>query len=832
LTRSNKEFPEHLRQQVVSARRSIGRVNELLPDQKEPRLRGTCFIIGTRYAITCDHVVAVDPPARESDEWQQSGQFQVVFEGSLPKKHSVHRVLRGGDGIDLAILELHNESGLEPIGVAFEPGWGVPFCTFGYPLEPGGDGAGIRGVEIEGSMLGPTSISRGSETYARVELRAERVIEGFSGAPVLVEYPNGAICAVGCISETVSDAFNDVASCTPLGAFVEARPIKHLFSNIIESSTHNESLDARGIEADEAANWEFTSAIMNRAELAQQLNVSPRLVAEVATEIFSTVQRMVKSSRISDEEDARALETVIRALRTKYQKLGIGPRTAAESFRSLMKSRTATPSEYNRLRGVASVVSADMARIGSRLLIAAKNHGAAIDQRVVVNYSAGVVESLPPKIDDAIEISNWDRYGCENAARILESATQLIEFDIGRLSRGYLQSGRPLDTTSLLSPVLFAIPEGIDSVEPAIVVFSANETSKLTDAGRFVSRKTRLGRSLLTKRASGELALFADSDQYLYRWDLRSPTPTGEFRTGTDDYYGILDFKSVAHPDGPEIGLTSVGGDFWRLDAENLTLREMLRGVGSPEAFWFDEPSRCYRGIFTPDLSGESVFLKEMSQNGSQLARFEIEDLGKRYADLFCLPLSKNQISELELDESTLRAGESVVSLSPWRALSFKVDEYLGSPCILVKVQCKSRFGEAIFIVDPDNLQPLRTPVVELSPISDMRIANHSNSWWLVATLEHLPGLPSGIAVWDISRAAEDGRPKRLGIWHKGNDDLRKLFVVPHSSGFDAYFCASCTQHIEEWYLEFWRFKWTDKSCERILKLPWDTGWNWSLISR
>src|SRR6202040_3561024 len=115
------------------------------------------------------------------------------------------------------------------------------------------------------------------------------------------------------------------------------------------------------------------------AELAQQLNVSLRVVAEVATEIFSTVERMSRSSRISDEEDARALETVIRALRIKYQKLGIGLRTAAKSFRSLMDGRDVEPAEYNRLRGIVSVVSADIGRIAGRLLISAKNHGAAID---------------------------------------------------------------------------------------------------------------------------------------------------------------------------------------------------------------------------------------------------------------------------------------------------------------------------------------------------------------------------------------------------------------------------------------------------------------------
>src|SRR5438105_10446798 len=130
-------FPERLRPQVVAARQSIGRVNAVTAGA-DTQLRGTCFLVGRRHAITCDHVADLKGSPAEDDAERSAASLEVVFEGALRRRIRASVVLSGGLGIDLAVLELAEDPGVPPIQVAFSPLWGSAFCSFGYPIEPGG----------------------------------------------------------------------------------------------------------------------------------------------------------------------------------------------------------------------------------------------------------------------------------------------------------------------------------------------------------------------------------------------------------------------------------------------------------------------------------------------------------------------------------------------------------------------------------------------------------------------------------------------------------------------------------------------------------------------
>ncbi len=136
---------------------------------------GTGFIMDPTTAVTCAHVIeaaGAGPGDSVTIAFALAGDTcpaEVLPDGWCP-----------ADGDDIAILRLRDEPppGITPaiLGSSQDTG-GHSFRAFGYP-----EVSDIQGVWAEGKILGPITDSQGT---TMLQLRAQEIAQGMSGAPVL-----------------------------------------------------------------------------------------------------------------------------------------------------------------------------------------------------------------------------------------------------------------------------------------------------------------------------------------------------------------------------------------------------------------------------------------------------------------------------------------------------------------------------------------------------------------------------------------------------------------------------------------------------------------------
>jgi hypothetical protein len=139
-------------------------------------IRGTGFMINNQVAVTCAHVVTaagVEPGGMVSVTFAHNGetrQLRVLPEAWRPAETD-----------DIAILRLADADGIPDgvLSISFGPSENTgnhSFNSFGYPKL--GD---IQGMWAQGTILGATADSQG---ISILQIRAQEIVEGMSGAPV------------------------------------------------------------------------------------------------------------------------------------------------------------------------------------------------------------------------------------------------------------------------------------------------------------------------------------------------------------------------------------------------------------------------------------------------------------------------------------------------------------------------------------------------------------------------------------------------------------------------------------------------------------------------
>jgi hypothetical protein len=154
------------------------------------------------------------------------------------------------------------------------------------------------------------------------------------------------------------------------------------------------------------------------------------------------------------------------------------------------------------------------------------------------------------------------------------------------------------------------------------------------------------------------------------------------------------------------------------------------------------------------------------------------------------------------------------------------LDELLGSRCLVLLAGLDASdvgvIGSTVSFLDPDTLRPIRTPILTTLSIMNCRIVHYQRSWLLFAALlcgsvEFNPK----IAVWDVSDIARRECPKILGTWHESGLDALYLNVTRTRKSWEAYYLLTQPKSEGESLLEeVWKFRWPQKTIEKILTLP------------
>ncbi len=151
---------------------------------------GAGFLVGTRMALTCDHVVrrAIVPTPAQQSTSSPGGGVKVDFPLLAPNSLFLARVVRRDARADVAVLELAGELPAGAVPVTLKKGgdlWNHPFRAFGFPPEY------TEGVWAAGRIRGPNA-----QGWLQIEDTTEtgyRVQPGFSGSPVWDEVLGGVV---------------------------------------------------------------------------------------------------------------------------------------------------------------------------------------------------------------------------------------------------------------------------------------------------------------------------------------------------------------------------------------------------------------------------------------------------------------------------------------------------------------------------------------------------------------------------------------------------------------------------------------------------------------
>jgi hypothetical protein len=784
--------------QSIECQQSIGRV-WLVGGQIT---LGTCFLIAPDYVLTCFHVV------HDHKGGKRDG-LEVQFEGQLAVRVAARVAVEGNAGADLSLLQLRQSTSLPPIPLTDCRAWGARFITFGYPTEHGGGGK-----REEGLIHGPTSTTGG---HRRIELKTSpnRISTGFSGAPVFVDV-DGAVCAIGCISETGSQLYPDAPSCTPLREFAgELREIAR-GSRFVEKAGPPDALLPldESMVASEAGRWRLSAALAQgtHGEVGDD---------DVVRAIHAAVGRAVERARDTDDRDVGELQIILDALRAKYQALKINPRTMADRIDKGWPSngqRVQVPRvELEMIAQQATSIAADLQRIPPRLLQLARNHGVMIHGRVLDGWcykvAARVAQTAP--LDMRPDRGLWN-YDVENLGRLFASAAELLSLDIGRLSQGYERFGFSKVTLPIRG-ILVAIAHETwasesQAAQSSILVYALDDASVDTvePVARLVARRTTIKLPLLCRFGSEAEVVYAESDPFVYRWDLRAPTPIAEMNVGGGGT--IVSVRS-----SPPMVRCAVRNVVWHLDPDLTASRDGR----SYEMYPLID---VYSVLPSASAEFEAVYVAAdrktiCRERDGSVTMLEVgEAIDRQYPEL---------LSEL-IEELSLEG----LSADQWIALS--LDQYLGSPIVLA-IASLWPMGYAVNFLEMQALRPIRRPVV----ICDDRVVLHagvtrygSRTFLVVTFINGQTGEGNHkVAIWDVTDPLQPTETRELGKWHDEEGDPHGLAIVRRpSGGFDVYYVLRSVSEFLDVPPRLYRFRWPEARVERCAVLPKGTPTGFSLL--
>lgn len=798
-----------------SYKNSIGRVFGIAKNSQKTLL-GTCFLIAPRFVLTCHHVVHNKENApRES--------IEIVFEGSLQNSIEATIYETGGAGIDITVLKLSKEVPHKPFPVFLGNLYGEDFDTFGYPFGHGGGG-----VTESGKILGPTSTSAG---YRRLELRSEkdRIKEGFSGAPVFIANSDNIGCVIGCISETGSHTHSDVPSCTPIYSLIERNPdLNNIFSSILNYPGNKQPNKNLIFDGSESSTWKLTNHILNPNQISPELLGNNYDVDKIALEVFDALNKIKKKAKDSDEQLVKELRAIITGLRVKYQGLRLDLRSAsklANEYRKIYRFGKEPSDDFLyakpddrilQLLNEAELVANDFKRIRLDLLNLVKAYGAQIHLNLLNNVCYARVSYLRSHMDHNIFLQ--DGYAWENVARLFDSAIEFIEFDLTKLSRGYLNTGyiKKFDFSSSKTLITLTHESAGENGEPSLLIYLEDGKGLIEQTARLVARKSKFTDPILVK-SSREVKVHAISKQYLYQWQLNSPTPVFEFDAGMAFQNNILNYFCFQDKnDKDELMIHSppriyhlMGGKlinewFKKLDSNNIVV-------------WKNEETQQLQLTYLKNSLPRLIITNTLDSNNE--IEIELNNvLDKLYSDILFWDCDKNEKKSLFRGFEDLIT-EKGVKLESSSFQEISLGELKGSRCFTILLDLYP-IGQAIIFLDPYSLQPLRTPIISKQFICNYKIVNFNQSTILIATLLNNPQTKHNLAAWDITKVSSRELPPALGVWHESLEDATYIEVVQYKDNWEAYYIVEPFNLLENNQWSLWKFNWLDKTSQHLLTFP------------
>lgn len=330
-----------------------------------------------------------------------------------------------------------------------------------------------------------------------------------------------------------------------------------------------------------------------------------------------------------------------------------------------------------------------------------------------------------------------DQYGFEMIARVLSSAVALLEFNITRLPRGYLQAVGPSVSTDLSAMKTLLLAQLND--EPGLHLLTTEPG--LQPLGAFTARRLSLSALCAQRNREHSIDLLAYDSEHVYYWTRSSPLPTMQFTLEERVEAAAFLSRDAA----PRAALVESTGAVETIDADGKRdeVGRLVNGSIDKAAIWIDplNPQRWHAIGYSHKHGLVSC------ERGTADARVSSEDLWSQ-------PEFAAQFSERPF----------------WKhPTDLTLAELAGLPCLIVSRQVAQ--GVGVCFLDPGTLTPLRRPLAIAEFVGEMAIA--SGRWLIVCALSR--GEPSPrILVWDL----ESDSDAPIGSWHELRADIYSPIVT------------------------------------------------------
>jgi hypothetical protein len=139
-----------------------------------------------------------------------------------------------------------------------------------------------------------------------------------------------------------------------------------------------------------------------------------------------------------------------------------------------------------------------------------------------------------------------------------------------------------------------------------------------------------------------------------------------------------------------------------------------------------------------------------------------------------------------------------------------QLSQLFGVPCLTVNFHVDF-FASAVFFLDADSLQPLRTPIITQHRLFSGTVVEDRHYHHYVGTLTGGAGNLEKLVVWDLSQMTELTSPAEIGRWVLRPGDASNLIVRKSDKGWVAIFVLNpyCAKVRDA---EICAFSWPEKT--------------------